>query len=78
MLRVDAGLTAAGSGAGAARLELFDDVLHDDPSKLQQMTMMLTVGAFGNDIAPPAIAVLAAASSAASETSQRRQSSSPA
>src|SRR5499427_96410 len=75
MLRVDARLTAAGSRAGAARLELFDDVLHDDPSKLQQMTMMLTVGAFGNDMAPPAIAVLAAASSAA-DTSKWRMSSS--
>src|SRR5438552_18269661 len=75
VLRVDAGLAAAQSRAGAPRLKLVDDVLHG-PSMLQQMIKMLTVGALGNDSAPPGMAVFAAASSAASETSKPRMSSS--
>src|SRR6516162_4873857 len=76
MLRLDAGLAAAAAGAGAARFKLFDDVLHG-PSKLQHTTRMLTVGALGNDMAPPGVPALAAASSAASLTSKRKMSSSP-
>src|SRR4029077_5360126 len=71
VLRVDASLAAAQSRAGAPRLKLVDDVLHG-PSMLQQMTKMLTVGALGNDSAPPAMAALAAASSAASGRSKLR------
>jgi hypothetical protein len=73
MLCVDARLAAARSRAGAARLKLFDDVLHD-PSKLQHTTRMLTVGALGNDIAPPGVAAIAARSSAASAKSRCKMS----
>src|SRR5262249_3909454 len=76
VLRLDAGLAAAAAGAGAARFKLFDNVLHG-PSKLQHTTRKLTVGALGNDMAPPGVPGLAAASSAASLTSKRKTSSSP-
>src|SRR5262249_34933140 len=76
VLRVDARLAAALPCASAPRFELVDNVFHQS-LKLQQMIKILTVGALGKDIAPPAPPGIAAAafSSAASGMSEHRMSS---